>query len=287
MVPYQKFSPERLAELYQPAAESHKGSNGKLLVIGGSKLFHASIFWSAEVASKMVDLVHFTSPAMENNELVRVKAKEKLWSGIVVPYDEVEKYIEEDEVVLIGPGMPREEGLMAGERPTKEIVDALLAKYPEKRWVVDGGALQECELGYLKKNMIITPHQGEWERLTRKATALGAPLSIHEQLRQFSIQHDTVTVLLKGHIDLVCQGEEMLMVAGGNAGLTKGGTGDVLAGLVAALYCKNEAMLAAAAASLVVKKAGEQLAKRVGGYFSAGDVVGEIPMVLGQFGRTE
>ena len=40
----------------------------------------------------------------------------------------------------------------------------------------------------------------------------------------------------------------------GNAGMTKGGTGDVLAGLVAALYCKNEAFLSACAGSYINKK---------------------------------
>jgi ADP-dependent NAD(P)H-hydrate dehydratase / NAD(P)H-hydrate epimerase len=69
-------------------------------------------------------------------------------------------------------------------------------------------------------------------------------------------------------------------IEGGNAGLTKGGTGDVLAGVVAALYCTNEAFLAAQVGSVVVKKAGEKLAERVGEYYSAGDVVGEVARVL-------
>ena len=63
--------------LYKPSNNSHKGENGRLLVIGGSKLFHASIFWAADVASKIVDLVHFSSPTEENNDLVRKKLKEK------------------------------------------------------------------------------------------------------------------------------------------------------------------------------------------------------------------
>src|SRR3990167_315579 len=116
-------------KIYRPARDSHKGQNGRLLVIGGSELFHASIFWAADVASRIVDLVHFSSPAMENNELVRKKAKEGFWNGIVVPWEKVEEYIREDDCVVIGPGMPREEGRGEGERPTKEIVDGLLQKF--------------------------------------------------------------------------------------------------------------------------------------------------------------
>ena len=75
------FNSGLLKQLYRPAKASHKGQNGKLLVIGGSELFHAAAFWTADVASRIVDLVHFSSPVMENNELMRIKAKEKFWNG--------------------------------------------------------------------------------------------------------------------------------------------------------------------------------------------------------------
>ena len=96
--------------LYQPPNNSHKGQNGKLLVIGGSELFHSSIFWSADTASRIVDLVHLTSPSNENNQIFRKRLKEKFWNGIVVDWKDVEEYIEEDDCVLIGPGMTRGDG---------------------------------------------------------------------------------------------------------------------------------------------------------------------------------
>ena len=205
--------------LYQPPEDSHKGQNGRLLVIGGSKLFHSSIFWAADVASRIVDLVHFTSPANENNDLVRKKIKEHFWSGIVVDWGDAERYIEEDDCVSIGPGMVREPvardstirvsrvgrrstsglnetpakafrlplrlegngvsvpskqnhlvalGQLGREDNTGRIVDDLLRKYPSKRWVVDGGALQEVDPNLLMEMMIITPHHGELLRLVRK-----------------------------------------------------------------------------------------------------------------------
>ena len=287
-----EFNPEIIKRLYQPAADSHKGQNGRLLVIGGSKLFHTSIFWAAEVASKMVDLVHFTSPANENNELVRQKIKSGFWEGIVVDWGQVDDYIREDDSVLIGPGMER--GKM-----TRQIINDLLTKYPDKRWVVDGGALQEVEPRLLNGNMIITPHQGEFARLASKiqdthATSSGQARykiqdwnNIEERAEKtglLSKQLDRVTILTKGQIDVVCRGEEVVVVAGGNAGMTKGGTGDVLAGLVAGLYCKNEAFLAAQVGSYVNKKAGEALAEKVGEHFNAQDLVGMVPSQLHQVG---
>ena len=145
-------------QIVRARPESRKGENGKVLVIGGSQLFHAASFWSAAAASKIVDMVHFSSPVIENNELMRVRAKQKFWEGIVVPYSQVAHYVEEDDAILIGPGMER------GEE-TRRIVNDYLAKYRDKRWVVDGGALQEVNPELLNENMICTPNAREREIL--------------------------------------------------------------------------------------------------------------------------
>lgn len=243
-------------QIVLPKRDSRKGENGRVLVIGGSRLFHAASFWSACMASKIVDMVHFSSPTIENNELMRVRAKQKFWDGIVVPWEEVAHYIEEDDCILIGPGMER------GEE-TKRIVNELLAKYPDKRWVVDGGSLQEVEPTLLTANMIVTPNLREQEILGDKI-AKG------------------VTQLRKGVIDVITNGEESVQINGGSPGMTKGGTGDVLAGLVVGLYAKSPAMAACVVASAANKRAGEELAKKVGVFFSASDLIPEVQKVLGE-----
>lgn len=266
------FSKKEIKKVCCPPLDSHKGMNGRLLVIGGSKLFHASVFWSADVASRIVDLVHFSSPAAENNDLVRKKIKEGFWNGIVVPWGRVEEYIEEDDCMLIGPGMPRQEGLESGDVLTGKVVNKLLKRFPNKKWVVDGGALQEMDVKLLNKNMIVTPHAGEFKRLFRlEASARNAEKMSHKY---------GCVILLKGAVDYVCYKRECVEVRGGNEGMTKGGTGDVLAGLVAALCCKNEAFLAAKVGSFVNKRAGDELYKRVGPFFNAGDLVEEVPKVM-------
>lgn len=255
-------------QIVVPRQGSSKGDNGRVLVIGGSKLFHAASFWAAAAAAKIVDMVHFTSPTFENNELMRVRAKAKFWDGIVVPYEEVLHYIEEDDVILIGPGMER------GEE-TREIVDRLLASYPNKRWVVDGGALQMVDPRLLTKSMIVTPNRREMGMLLNQLTI--------EQLYQ-----SRVTVLAKGRVDVVTQWSmandqwtrERIEIDGGDAGMTKGGTGDVLSGIVAGLYAKSPALSAAVIASYVNKRAGEQVAKKYGIYYSAIDLLPEVQRVL-------
>lgn len=243
-----------LCQIVLPKPSSHKGENGKVLVIGGSRLFHAASFWAASMASKIVDMVHFSSPAMENNELMRVRAKSKFWEGIVVAWEDVKHYIEEDDCILIGPGMER-------GAETRKIVNELIAQYPRKRWVIDGGALQELEPKLLTDTMIVTPNKREQEILGGRVPR-------------------GVTVLAKGPVDRVSNGTARVEIEGGTAGMTKGGTGDVLSGLVAALYAKSPAMASAVAASYANKRAGEALSAKAGTYFSAGELIAEVPQVL-------
>jgi len=257
-------------QLVLPGINSRKGDNGRVLVIGGSTLFHAASFWSASMASHLVDMVHFTSPVMENNELMRVRAKSKFWDGIVVPYEEIEHYIKEDDAILIGPGMERGE-------TTSAIVNNLLKKYPTKKWVIDGGALQEVDPTLLKVNMIITPNQKELSLLNSK----------------FIIRNSSLpcTILAKGPTDTITpsptdsrsHGFRDLRITGGSPGLTRGGTGDVLAGLVLGLCAKSPAYASCVVASYAVKSASESLSARVGPFFSPTNLIDEIPLILKSF----
>lgn len=113
-------------------------------------------------------------------------------------------------------------------------------------------------------------------------------------LYNISLAAQNATFLLKGELDLViypgdeCKifsGDEsfincIIPIEGGNAGMTKGGTGDVLAGLVAALYCTHDAITAAVVGSYINKKAGDDLYKTVGSYFNSSDLVEQIPKTL-------
>ena len=266
----QDFLASELKKLYVPSKTSHKGQNGKLLLIGGSELFHSASLWALKVASRIVDMVFYSS-IPQNNEIV-LKAKNEFRDGIVVPRGKIADYIEEADCVLIGPGLPRKEGQEAGDDDTKELTEKLIKKYQDKKWVIDGGSLQTINPSFMPKNSIITPHQGEFRKLfglepTEK--------NISSMAKKYNI-----VILVKGLTDIICSKNKCVGVTGGNAGMTKGGTGDVLAGLVAALYCKNDAFLAACAGSYINKKAGESLFKKVGYFFNASDLADEIPQVM-------
>jgi hydroxyethylthiazole kinase-like uncharacterized protein yjeF len=290
-----EFNKSELKELYIPASGSHKGQNGKVMVIGGSHLFHAASLWALEIASKIVDMVFYAS-VLENEKIVQ-DAKKQFRNGIIVPKGKIEDYIEEADCVLIGPGMVRasheipnpkyqiskiieidqikDEGMQ-----TYYLTKYLLNKFPHKKWVVDAGALQMVDIEDLKRlggNVIITPHSGEFERV------FGERINENDAFIQKKAKEYQCVILCKGEKDIVCSPDERVSISGGNAGMTKGGTGDVLAGLVAALACKNDIFLAAKAGSFFNKKAGESLFQRVGYYFNASDLLREIPRVMKEY----
>lgn len=305
-----KFDIKLLKKLYIPPSGSHKGQNGKVLLIGGSHLFHASTLWALEIASKIVDMVFYAS-VPENNAIVQ-KNKELFRNGIVISQENIEDYMQEVDAILIGPGMvrtQREELRIKNHelrgKNLKEVFKIenegeqtyfltkyLLTKYPEKKWVIDAGALQMMDLEWLKQlngNVILTPHQYEFEGLKSRIQNADfkmkiTDLELEEQVEAFAKEYSCV-ILLKGESDIICSPNECVEIHGGNAGMTKGGTGDVLAGLVTAFAAKNDLFLSACAGSYINKKAGESLFKKVGYYFNSTDLVNEIPLAMKEFLR--
>lgn len=269
----QDFDPKILKKLYIPPERSHKGQNGKLLLIAGSKLFHSSSLWALKIASRILDMVYYVS-VDENNEIVR-QAKQEFRDGIVVPRNKVKDYVAEADCILIGPGLPRSDGQEVGDDDTRVLTETLLKKFPDKKWVIDGGSLQVIDPKIIPHNSIITPHAREFKLLFG--------IDVSEENVQEMAKKYKITIVTKGPADYICNFEKCIKIEGGNAGMTKGGTGDVLAGLVASLYCKNDAFLAACSGSFINKKAGENLFKKVGFYFNASDLVDEIPAIMRKY----
>jgi NAD(P)H-hydrate epimerase len=259
-----------LDKIELPKADSHKGQNGKLLIIGGSELFHAASRWSLDVASKFVDMVFYSS-VPENNQSIQ-EAKGEFWNGIVVPKGEINNYADEADCILIGPGMMRDE-------QTKVFVDSLIAKYSNKKMVIDAGALQVVDSKLININHILTPHAGEMTRLKESFEAAGEGGG---DAIGSGVINSGATILLKGEVDKVSSQdlEQTIEIEGGNVGMTKGGSGDSLAGLVAALYCSHDKHTSAVVGSYINKKAGDELYKTVGPYFNTSDLVAKVPEVF-------
>ncbi len=269
-------------KLILPKKNSHKGENGKVMVIGGSRLFHGAPFWAVKVLTRLVDMVFFSS--VPEVECVVNGLKSQLWDFIYIPRPQLEEYINEADVILIGLGMTREKHspsfLGLNWRDTHQLTTYLLKKYPTKKWLIDAGALQVISAEWLKPlpQVIITPHQKEFTNLFQ----LQLPSTLEKRKKvvsQLARKHNT-TILLKGVVDIISDGRKIESNRTGNEGMTKGGTGDVLAGLVAGFWVKNPPLIAAQAAAYLNGLAGNLLYKTYGPFFNASDLADKIVEVL-------
>jgi len=272
-----KISQKDFKKLYRPAKDSHKGQNGKLTIIGGSRLFHGASLWALKIASRIVDMVYYSS-VPENNRIAE-KLKPQIFDFIAVPRDEIADYLQESDAVLMGPGLMRTE-------KTKKITKRLLFQFPSKKWILDAGSLQMMDKEWLKKldQVIVTPHWGEFKRLfgfSLKSNSLkGKEIEPISRQVQKQAQKYGCVIVLKGPVDIVCSPQECAYNTTGNQGMTKGGTGDVLAGLIAALACKNDLFLSACAGVYFNGLAGDQLYQKVGVFYNASDLCNQVCVVM-------
>lgn len=266
-----------LSELTLPKSDSHKGQNGRVLIIGGSSLFHSASLWAAEMASHFCDMVHYSSTV--ENEKIFLSLKKTFRNGMVVPKMKLMEYVKEDNAILVGPGMMRE-----GEEAkyTLDLTKSLVENFPEKQFIFDAGALQVMEpewLLSLKKSAVITPHQKEFEKLFGQSI-LNLTIKEKTKIIEETAKKYRIIILLKAIVDIISDGKETYVVEGGNAGLTKGGTGDILSGLTTALSANNLALASAVIASILLKKTGEKLFQSKGYWYNVSNIIEMIPEVL-------
>jgi hydroxyethylthiazole kinase-like uncharacterized protein yjeF len=250
--------------------DSHKGDNGKVAVIGGSRHMHGAPIFSALAAEASgVDLVHIALPT--SHETVAKMAS----LNVQVYTFRGEEFLKEDvgpmlqllavmDCAVIGPGLSR-------HQETLKAIEELLSGAPCPL-VIDATALQPTTLAMVAgRGAVLTPHLGELERMgmteddiTQRSRAAGS------------------TILLKGMIDRITGPDgEKHDIAGGNAGLTVGGTGDALAGLIAGLIAQGmHPVEAAMLASQTIKSAGDRLLEEKGYRYTTRDIIELIPFIL-------
>lgn len=261
-----------------------KHTAGQVTIVGGGRLFHGAPLLALRGASRIVGMTYFSTPTYDREVAEKIKAG--LSSFVWIPYEEVGNYIAKSDAILIGPGMMRshikEQNFVcdAEGEETKKASLSLFEKYPDKKWVVDGGALQVVNVERLPKGAVVTPNGKEFEMM------FGQPMEKEmekrsEQVRALAERFDLV-ILTKDEVSIVSDGTRTVKVFGGNDGLIKGGVGDAIAGVLVGLLAKDEPVLAAAMASFLVKKAAERLAEKRGLMFNADDVVEMVPEVYGE-----
>ena len=249
---------------------SHKGENGKVLVVGGSKRYFGAPILSALASSKIVDLTTVVSvkPTIDGlrnyPHLIGYEVEGDYLSGDCI--DDVVKISKGYDVVILGSGLGVNED-------TKDFVNGYLDEIGDKKVVIDADAIKVIDYRdfEFKENFIFTPHRREFEYI---GIDLEDPNSL-EDVRS--------TVLLKGRYDIIFNSERIKINKTGNAGMTVGGTGDVLCGVVGALFSKNDGFISACCGAYINGYAGDMLLSEKGYYYTPMDLIEYIPKVLSMF----
>jgi len=264
--------------------DSHKGENGKVMVIGGSWLYHGAPFLSAMASLRCgVDLAYIAAPekiatairALSPNIIVLPLSDLKLTRGVA---KRVLKILPEIDSMVIGPGLAS-----GGEAGIELVVKEALAL--GRGIVLDATALYSSILEKVSGGrVVLTPHAGEVKRVFGK----DVPSKLDERVKlvKEEAEKNRVTILLKGRFDVISNGVEVMVNKTGTPAMTVGGTGDVLSGIVAALLAwGNDPFEAAASAAWINGKAGELATSRFGLHVLATDIIDFLPEVLRRFDR--
>lgn len=235
------YEKEDLARLPQRNRYSNKGTYGKLLVVGGAKGMGGACILAARAALRCgVGLVKIVADE-ENRSIVQSSLPEAMFA----PWEEIERELSWADAVVLGPGLSRSE-------KSRELFLKIWAR-EDKPLVLDadglnllaeqGGMENKNNKNNQRKQVIFTPHLKEMERLSGLGVA-----EIQEKFLDTARRYgrkDGILVL-KDARSLVSDGERLYVNVSGNHALAKGGSGDVLSGIIAGLVAQGADLFSAA-----------------------------------------
>jgi hydroxyethylthiazole kinase-like uncharacterized protein yjeF len=265
-----------------PRPTSHKGENGRVLVIAGGPFTGAPALVGFGAMGIGVDLVHIATPALAATVVASYSP-----TFIVHPLVGHRLLLEDLRQVLdlmpradaaaIGPGLGDAEGTLEAVR---EIIRTLTIPM-----VIDADAIKavaadhRCLAG---KKAVLTPHSREFKTLTGKA--LPDPPEDRGTVVREAARSLGATILLKGPVDVVSDGAHLKFNYTHNPGMTVGGTGDVLCGVTAGLISKGMGLYEAARLAAFANGAAGDLAFQEKSYgLTSVDVADNLGRVLAKF----
>ncbi len=259
--------------------DSHKGTFGRLLVLAGSKGLTGAGALACRSALKAGAGLVTLACAEELNPIFEVKLTEamtfplKSKNGAIRKSEKkkLTKKANESTALLIGCGLSQAKGV---DSLVRYVVKNALCPL-----VLDADALNVISkdpsvLKSAKKMCIITPHIGEFSRLC--AQSINDVIKNKETLAQnFSKEYGCI-VVLKSHETIVATPDgEIYKNILGNPGMATGGTGDVLAGVIASLVGQGNDMVKSALAGVFIHSLSGDIANEMFGEYSltAGDII--------------
>ncbi len=222
-----------IQNIYKPRNEfSHKGSYGKTCIIGGSFGKIGAAVLATKAALKAGSGLTFTLAPKCGYEVLQSSCPEAMY--LYGGEDFISNFeIEKNMVCGIGPGL--------GTDPQTEAVFFNFLQLYNQPVVLDADALNLISkhpenLNLIPKNSIITPHPKEFERLFGKTENSFERLI----LAQNKAKNLGIFIVLKDHHTQIITPEGLVYYnITGNSGMAKGGSGDVLTGIITSLLSQN------------------------------------------------
>jgi len=262
--------------------EVHKGDFGRLLVVGGSEIFSGAPALVAMAALRAgVDLTYIAAPektaraiSSMSPALITVKLEGKHLNSRNTPI--IKQYLETSTAVVIGPGL----GL---HKETKGAVEEIMKLIEEEKipLILDADGLKAFAEFKRKVDLplVLTPHAGEYEILTGRK--LPKDLEQRAEKVQKTARKLGATILLKRPVDVISDGKRVKFNFTGNPGMTVGGTGDVLSGIVGTFLAQRaDPFEAAVAGAFVNGAAGDFVWSEKGYHMIPTDILEWIPRVI-------
>ncbi|WP_455368378.1 NAD(P)H-hydrate dehydratase [[Eubacterium] cellulosolvens] len=261
---------------------SKKGDFGRLLVIGGSEVYTGAPALVGLAALRTgTDLVYVAAPEKTaeaistiSPNLITIKMSGRHFNQSNLA--ELESTIRKADVIALGPGM----GLhKESSKATRSLIKRL--QELKKPTLIDADALRflTSSVGKMNFPVILTPHAGEFESLTSRKVSNELENRIFE-VKKFAKQINAI-ILLKGRIDTISDGSRVRLNLTGNPGMTVGGTGDILSGIISSLMAQGcspfESTLAGA---FINGGAGDFAYEKKGFHLLSTDLLEEIPRIM-------
>ena len=240
--------------LPQRSSHSHKGTYGKALMIGGSKEMHGAVTMAAKAALRrgigtltlfVPDCITLLlASKLEESMIIGAASEDGFFAHDAITA--LKRILSQYDMIIIGNGMGRNE---AG----KELVRTVLES--DRPCILDGDALYET--GKITAALqrpyptILTPHVKEMSYLSGHSIKdiQQDPIAV---LKEFLRKYPFSTVALKDAHTIIANSQQMYLNLAGNHALAKGGSGDVLCGILAGLFGQSKDALTSAACAVYV-----------------------------------
>ena len=254
--------------------EAHKGDFGRIFILAGSVGYTGAPVFAANAAVRTGSGLVFLGVPEEIWSVVAAKCAEAMPYPLERDAKAILKHISSCDAALVGPGLGPEAG---------DLVRSIVPRLAHPL-VLDADGLNALSghtqlLDGRTAPTVLTPHEGEFARLT------GCTLPVADRIaeaQEFAETHNC-TVVLKGHRTVTAAPDGRVWLNNtGNPGMAKGGSGDVLAGMIVSLIGQGfPAPESAAMAAWLHGRAGDFAAQRFGEYaMTPSDLLDELPRAM-------